>query len=162
LLGRDRRTTMTELWACLLSHRSYIASMTATILSRGPSLSVVDYRCGVGPGDKPFVERHHRCSVSYVRKGSFGYRYRGESFELVAGAVLVGQAGDEYLCTHDHVCGDECLSFQLAPTLVDTIGDKAQHWRTGFVPPLPELMVLGELAQAAAEGRSDIGLGEVG
>jgi len=29
-------------------------------------------------------------------------------------------------------------------------------------PPLPELMVLGELAQAAADGRSDIGLDEIG
>jgi AraC-like DNA-binding protein len=35
-------------------------------------------------------------------------------------------------------------------------------WRTGCVPPVPELMVLGELAQAAAEGRSDVGLDEVG
>jgi AraC-like DNA-binding protein len=47
------------------------------------------------------------------------------------------------------------------PTLVEAIGDKAAIWRIGFVPPLPELMVLGELAQAAAEGRSDIGLDEV-
>jgi AraC-like DNA-binding protein len=30
------------------------------------------------------------------------------------------------------------------------------------VPPLPELMVLGELAQAAADGRSDIGVDEAG
>jgi len=30
------------------------------------------------------------------------------------------------------------------------------------VPPLPELMVLGELAQAAAEGRTAVGLDEVG
>ena len=97
-----------------------------------------------------------------MRKGSFGYRYRGQPFELVAGSVLVGHAGDEYLCTHDHVCGDECLSFQLSPAAVDAIGDEAAIWRTGALPPLPELMVLGELAQAAAEGRSDIGLDEVG
>src|SRR5205807_6566521 len=32
----------------------------------------------------------------------------------------------------------------------------------GAVPPLPELMVLGELAQAAADGKSDVGLDEVG
>ena len=35
-------------------------------------------------------------------------------------------------------------------------------WQIGATPPLPELMVLGELAQAAADGRSDIGLDEVG
>ena len=97
-----------------------------------------------------------------MRKGSFGYRVGGESFELVAGSILVGHAGDEYMCTHDHAQGDECLSFGLAPALVETIGDRAETWRTGAVPPLPELMVLGELAQAAAEGMSDVGLDEAG
>jgi AraC family transcriptional regulator len=136
--------------------------MTATTLSRSPSLSVADYRCSVGPDDKPIAELYHRWCVSYVRKGSFGYRYRGRSFELVAGAVLVGRTGDEYLCTHDHICGDECLSFQLAPALAETLGGQPGIWRVGSLPPLPELMVLGELAQAAAEGRSDIGLDEAG
>ncbi len=132
-----------------------------TILRRGP-ISVVDYRCSAEPAEEPFVELHDGFSVSYVRKGSFGYRARGESFELVAGSILVGHPGDEYVCTHDHAQGDECLSFQLAPALVDTIGGRTEVWRTGCVPPLPELMVLGELAQAAAEGRSDLGLDEVG
>jgi len=100
--------------------------------------------------------------VSYVRKGSFGCHSRGHFFELVAGSVLVGHPGDEYVCTHDHVCGDECLSFFLAPELVEAIGDRAEVWRIGSAPPLPELMVLGELAQAAADGRSDVGLDEVG
>jgi hypothetical protein len=41
-------------------------------------------------------------------------------FELVTGSILVGHPGDEYMCTHDHhVCGDECLSFHLAPALAD-------------------------------------------
>jgi AraC-like DNA-binding protein len=66
------------------------------------------------------------------------------------------------MCTHDHVCGDECLSFFLDPELVEALGDRPEIWRVGAAPPLPELMVLGELAQAAACGRSDIGLDEVG
>ncbi len=123
-----------------------------TVLRRG-SISVVDYRCGVGPGDAPFVERHGGFDVAYVRHGSFGYHTRGESFELVAGSILVGRPDDEYMCTHDHVHGDECLFFQLAPELLETIGGGTEVWRTGGVPPLPELMVLGELAQAAAAGR---------
>jgi AraC-like DNA-binding protein len=108
------------------------------------------------------VERHHCHSISFVRKGSFGCRSRGRLFELVAGSVLVGHPGDEYVCSHDHVCGDECLSFFLRPELVQAIGDQAEIWQIGCAPPLPELMVLGELAQAAADGRSDIGLDEVG
>src|ERR1700722_17667111 len=136
--------------------------MTATILLTRPSLSVSDFRCSAVPGDTPFVEQHRRHSVSYVRKGSFGCRSRGRTFELVTGSVLVGFPGDEYVCTHEHICGDECLSFFLEPELVETIGDRRDTWRVGAAPPLPELMVLGELAQAAADGRSDIGLDEIG
>ena len=135
--------------------------MATTLLQR-ESISVVDNPCTVAPGEAPFVELHGGHSVSYVRKGSFGYRLRGESFELVAGSILVGHPGDEFVCTHEHGYGDECLSFFLSPELVETIGDRADVWRTGGVPPLSELMVLGELAQAAAEGRSDGGADEVG
>src|SRR6266404_8852894 len=132
-----------------------------TLLQRG-SISVSDFRCSARPEDTPFVEQYACHSVSYVRKGSFGCRSRGRFFELVAGSILVGHPGDEYTCTHDHVCGDECLSFFLAPELVEAIGDRTEIWQIGSAPPLPELMVLGELAQAAACGRSDIGLDEVG
>ncbi len=136
--------------------------MDATTLLQRQSISVSEFRCSAGPDDTPFVERHRCHSVSYVRKGSFGCHSRGRFFELVAGSALVGHPGDEYVCTHDHVCGDECLSFFLGPELVDAIGDRAEVWRVGSAPPLPELMVLGELAQAAADGRSDVGLDEVG
>jgi AraC family transcriptional regulator len=132
-----------------------------TTLRSGP-ISVIDYRCTVGPGDKPYPEGHHSFSLAYVRKGSFGCRTQGRSFELVAGSILVGYPGDEYICTHDHVHGDECLSFQLAPELVETSGGRSDLWRSGCLPPLPELMVLGELAQSAADGKSDIGLDEAG
>jgi len=136
--------------------------MAATTVLRDGPISVIDYRCTAGPADEPFVELHGGFSVNYVRQGSFGYRVRGESFELVAGSVLVGHPGDEYVCAHDHASGDVCLSFGVAPALVETIGAPAEVWRSGGVPPLPELMVLGELAQGAAEGTSDVGLDEVG
>ena len=130
-------------------------------MQRG-SISVSEFRCSAGPDDKPFTEQYASHSISYVRKGSFGCRCRGRTFELVAGSILVGHPGDEFVCTHDHVCGDECLTFFLAPELVEAIGDRTEVWRVGAAPPLPELMVLGELAQAAADGRSDIGLDEIG
>jgi AraC-like DNA-binding protein len=135
--------------------------VSTTILCRGP-ISVIDYRCSAGPGDEPFGELHERYSISYVRKGAFGCRARGESYELVAGSILVGRCGDEYMCTHDHVRGDECLSFHLSQELVETIAGGLATWRTGSLPPLAELVVLGELAQAAGEGRTDLGVDEVG
>ena len=111
--------------------------MTATTLLQRPSITVSDFRCSARAGDAPFAERHRCHSVSYVRKGSFGCTSRGRSFELVAGSILVGHPGDEYSCTHDHVCGDECLSFFLSPELVDAIGDRAGLWQIVAVPPLP-------------------------
>ena len=126
------------------------------------AVSVFDYRCDAKPGDTPFVEWHDAFSVSFVRKGSFGYRLRGHSYELVAGSFLVGHPGDEYMCTHDHAGGDECLSFYFNPSFVDAIGGPDDVWRVGYLPPLPDMMVLGELAQAAACGESAIGLDEVG
>src|SRR5882757_6786065 len=127
------------------------------------SVAAVDYRCDAKPGDRSYVEMHRGFSISYVRAGTFACRARGRTHELIAGSVLVGYPGDEYLCTHDHYpCGDECLSFQLRPELVEVIGDDRRVWRSGAIPPLPDLMVLGELAQASAAGRSDLGLDEVG
>ncbi len=140
----------------------YISTMSSTTLLEGPSVTVSDFRCSAVPGEKPFAELHRCHSISYVRKGSFGYRSRGRSHELVAGSVLIGFPNAEFVCTHDHVCGDECLSFFFSPELVESIGDAANAWRVGAAPPLPELMVLGELAQAAAEGKSDLGLDELG
>ena len=137
--------------------------MSAITLLRAQALSVFDDRCTAGPGDRPYAEAYASHSVAYVRRGSFGCRTRGRAYELVAGAVLVGNPGQEYMCTHEHhVCGDECLSFHFTPAQADALGASRGHWAAGALPPLPELMVLGELAQAAAEGRSDIGLEEAG
>jgi AraC-like DNA-binding protein len=136
--------------------------MSSTTLLARPSMTVSDFRCSAAPEDEPFVERHRSHSISYVRKGSFGYHSRGRSHDLVAGSFLIGCPDAEFVCTHDHVCGDECLSFFLAPDLVEAIGAGNTAWQIGAAPPLSELMVLGELAQAAADGTSDIGLDEVG
>jgi len=114
--------------------------VTATVLRRG-AIQVSDYRCSAGPADAPYVEVHQGYSVSYVRAGSFGCRTHAGTFELVAGSVLVGCPGDEYTCTHEHGFGDECMSFQLEPAVVETIGAQGDAWRTGGVPPIGELMV---------------------
>ena len=135
--------------------------MQATTLFESASLSVYDYRCTRGPGDRPFAEMHQRHSVSYVRSGSFGCRTLGRAWDFVAGAVMVGRPGQEYMATHEHhACGDECLSVKLSAELVDSMAGNRNIWDVARVPPLPELMVIGELAQAAAEGRSDVALDE--
>ena len=138
-----------------------LAMLTATTLHSGP-ISVIDYRCEAGPGDPSFPEQHQCFSLSYVRYGTFGYGVRGQQFEMVAGGVLLGFPGDEFVCTHEHACGDECLSFHLAPEVVDTLGTGDDVWKRGALPPLAPIMVIGELAQAAACGDSEVGLDEAG
>ena len=135
--------------------------MQVRSLFQSECLSVVDYRGSMGPDHPPFVEQHHRHSLSYVRKGSFGYDCRGRSHELVAGSVMVGHIGDEYTCSHaHHACGDECLSFQLNSAFADELGLTQDSLRIGCMPPLPELMIYGEFAQAAGYGENDIGVDE--
>jgi AraC family transcriptional regulator len=134
--------------------------VAARTLHAGP-IRVVDCRCTAGPDDKPFTEQHRNHSICYVRRGSFGYRVEGAPFELVAGSVLIGRPGAEYVCSHEHhPAGDDCLAFHMTPEVAASFGDPAV-WTTGSLPPLPELMVLGELAQAVAEGTSDIAMDEI-
>ncbi|MFB6458862.1 helix-turn-helix transcriptional regulator [Bradyrhizobium tunisiense] len=136
--------------------------MDATTLLTSQSITVFEFRCDAGPGDTPFAECRTGHSIAYVRSGSFGCRCRAGFFELVAGSMLVGAPGEEYTCTHEHVSGDVCLGFFLSEDMVDALGGRREIWQVGATPPLPELMVLGELAQTAADGNSDIGLDEVG
>jgi AraC family transcriptional regulator len=130
--------------------------LAATALSRHASLSVVAFQC-----NSRVAGLHDDLSISYLRNGSLSYCARGKRFDLVPGSILVGYPGVEYVCSHDHG-GGECLSFRFAPALIEAIGDRPEVWRIACVPPLAELMVLGELAQAAANGTSDVGLDEVG
>ena len=137
--------------------------MRITTLTTTPTLAVIDYRCTARPHERPFPEIHGAFSLSYVRRGSFGYRFRGRTYELVAGSLLVGCRGEEFMCTHEHhEGGDECLSFHLSPELIDELRAGIDIWHVGCVPPLPALMVLGELAQAAAAGGSELGVDEIG
>jgi AraC family transcriptional regulator len=136
--------------------------MAATVLHRSPSVSVVEYRCTMGPHERPFVEQHTQHSLSFVRRGSFGCIACGGTHELVAGGVFVGRPGDEYMCTHEHHGGgDECLSVHLSADWADRFGGGAA-WATRGLPPLAPLMVLGELADAAARSEHDAGLDEIG
>src|SRR2546427_8094531 len=49
--------------------RSTLFPYTTLFRSRRGSISVVDRRCRITPGAKPFVEMHDGFSVSYVRRG---------------------------------------------------------------------------------------------
>lgn len=138
--------------------------MRVSTLLHDTSLSVIDYQCDKGHGDSPLRAAHEHYTLCYLRKGSFTYHARGQSYEMLPGSILCGHPGEAYVCTYDrHVWGDECLAFRFEPALLDTIGAHERDiWRIGRVPAVPALSLLGEVARAAADGRSDIGAGEAG
>lgn len=137
--------------------------MPARTLLKSGALRVFDQRCSAGPADRPYVEQHDSFCLAYLRRGSFGCVTRGRTFELVSGSFLHGRPGEEFMCTHQHHAhGDECLSFHFGAPALDTLGLPSRNWCSGALPPLAALGVLGARAQAAAEGRSDFGLDEVG
>lgn len=140
-----------------------MAAMAVATLLQTRLMTVLDYRCEARPGDPGFPEWHRASSISYVRRGAFACASRGRLVDMVAGSLMIGHRGDEYTCSHEHhVCGDECLSFQFTPELVEMVGDGPALWRQVWLPPLAETRVLGELAQAAADGLADPALDEVG
>ena len=130
-------------------------------LLRTPLVTAYDYRCTHTADDAPFVECHQDHSISFVRAGGFGCVVRGRAYELVAGSIMVGHPGDEYICTHDHPHPDECLSFHFTPDAIEAVGDRRGVWRAGGMPPLAPVMVIAEAAQAVVDGRSDTGLEEL-
>jgi len=135
---------------------------TIALVSTGP-IRVLEYVCSATPATAPYAEEHSGYSLSFVQSGSFGYHCRGQSFELVAGSALVGAPGDEFKCTHEHRAGgDCCLSFQFSPECVDSIGARTAIWQSRGLPPLAELMLVGQMARAAAHGECDLGLDEIG
>lgn len=136
--------------------------MRATTVLDTASIRVTDYRCDSGPSARPFTELHDAFTIAYVRSGSFGYTCRGRRWDLVPGSVLIGRPGDEYVCSHEHVCGDECLGLRLAADLADELDAGGALWRTHVLPPVPGVLVFGELAQAAVERRIDVAPDEAG
>ena len=122
-----------------------------TELVAGDHVRVSEYRCALGPDDPASgVEVHRGFSLSYVRRGAFGCRARGRTFELVAGSLFVGRPGIEYVATHEHACGgDECVSFRFSEELVDTFGGGAA-WESIAVPAIAKLGVVAERVHADA------------
>lgn len=136
--------------------------MLIRALAAQSGIGAFDYQCDARSGEPPFTELHAAYSISYVRKGSFACATRGQSFDLVPGALMLGRPGQEFACSHDHhEGGDECLSFRFSEELAETFAGCSQRWQLGCLPPLPELMILGELAQSVANGDCDLALDEV-
>ena len=76
---------------------------------------------------------------------------------MSAGAMLLGNAGAQFECSHRHGEGDRCLSFQFAPELFDHLSREAGASCRGFahhrLAPLRSLAPLTARAASAAVRR---------
>jgi len=90
-------------------------------IGRGHGWCVSDVICGLGPGDRPFEERHDAVSIAAVLAGSFQYRSSAGRALLYPGAVLLGRAGSSFVCAHEHGLGDRCVAFSLDPEFFSEI-----------------------------------------
>src|SRR5262245_16947207 len=115
------------------------------------------YLCPVRPGERPEIEQHVRNTVSLVRRGSFCYRLGRRAHAFGPGAVLLGNAGVEYMVTHEYGCGDECLIFEW-----DELPTEVRPFDRPMLPPLPRLEALARVTLDAIAGVSDVGADEAG
>ncbi len=126
------------------------------ILAAGNGWSVSDVACTAGPGDRPYEERHGAACIAVVTAGTFVYRSSRGTALLNPGAVLLGNPGSPFECSHEHGTGDRCLSFHLAPAYLESIASEVPGVRsTAFaaarLPPSWRLMPLLAQAEAARE-----------
>src|SRR5215470_14489356 len=88
-------------------------SMSMLLLASGPGWRVEDVVCSAGPHDRPFEEQHDLVCVAAVRRGTFEYRTPDGRATLVPGALMLGNPGACFECSHEHGVGDRCLSFHF-------------------------------------------------
>jgi AraC-like DNA-binding protein len=126
---------------------------TATLRASTRRVSLSDVRCGLGPGDRPFPERHGAWTIAVVLRGSFSYRAHDQrrARELREGWILLGREGAEFECAHPACTGDDCTSLRIDASLVeDARRDARLGGRAPFpasvLPPVPR--VAGALASA--------------
>jgi AraC family transcriptional regulator len=114
--------------------------------------------CSDGPHDPRFEERHARVCLAIVLGGTFQYRAAHGAALLTPGAVLLGNAGQNFECGHDHGTGDRCLCFTMSPAFLEAIvsgvpGAKKSRFAVPKLPPSHRLAPLVAGAAAAAKMR---------
>jgi AraC family transcriptional regulator len=124
-------------------------------LAEGDGWQVLDVLCTSGPDDQSFQEQHERVGIALVAAGSFTYRAPAGRALLVPGSLLLGNAGQDFECGHQHGRGDRCISFQFEREMFERLAADAgaQPGERRFrVPRLPPLRALSPFLARAAAG----------
>lgn len=120
-----------------------------------PGICFSEVSCDAGPEVAPFEEMHPHASIAFVTQGGFGYRSSAGSAVLGPGAVVLGNAGAPYTCTHAAPGGDRCLSFGYSAAVVEEVAaslGRKDRFQRPFLPAAPAFAALPALASTAAQG----------
>jgi AraC family transcriptional regulator len=110
------------------------------LLASGLGWWVDDVVCNCGPHDRPFEEQHHSVCIAAVTQGTFQYRSSLGSAVFAPGALLLGNHGHSFICSHEHGVGDRCLSFHFTPDFLENVaaavaGARRIAFTTPRLPP---------------------------
>jgi AraC family transcriptional regulator len=128
-------------------------------LAAGDGWSVHEVVCRAGPADRPFEERHEGFSVSAVVEGTFTYRSDAGHGLLYPGALLLGNSGWCFECSHAHGIGDRCISLNVREDLFDEIAAGAAttsrfRFSAPSLPPSPEALPVVAAMEALTSGET--------
>ncbi|HVQ15343.1 MAG TPA: AraC family transcriptional regulator [Vicinamibacterales bacterium] len=138
------------------------------ILARGDGWTVADVVCTSGPRDRPFEERHDRYVIAVVLAGSFQHRSPLGRGLMTPGALMLGNRGHCFECSHEHGEGDRCVSFWYEPEYFEQLSVDAGMrrvdggFRAAHLPALRELSWLAAHTGAGATASSTVSWEEIG
>lgn len=152
-----------ELQRALKEHQIAGGAGTATarLLAQGDGWSVSDVICTSGPDDRSFEEQHRDVSISIIAAGTFQYRARSHKEArahqelMTPGAVLLGNPGQSFECSHDHGSGDRCISFKYTPEFLETLVEAPSRFHVSRLPPMRASAPLVARACAALAGTAE-------
>lgn len=126
------------------------------VLARGNGWTVSDVVCTSGPRDSPFEEQHSQISIAIVTAGTFQYRSESGRELMTPGALLLGNSGDYFECSHEYGKGDRCIAFHYAPEYFERIAADAGAFAPAFrIPRLPPARELSPVIAGACAGLTE-------
>jgi AraC family transcriptional regulator len=101
-----------------------------------------------------FESRHDGVAIAAVTAGSFRYRGSRGAVTLMPGALMLGNAGDDFECAYES-WGDRCVSFGYTAEYFERIAAGVPGRRAGFrshrVAPTPAAIALTAEVEAQAD-----------
>jgi AraC-like DNA-binding protein len=138
------------------------------VLAGARGVTAARVRCSAGPRDRPFVEHHARAAIAVVRRGFFSYHRDGRAHALGPGFLLLGNAGDDFMCSHELGSGDECLSFVYDEATLEEVSRvvapraAARVFGHTFAPPDPRIAALVQWLDAGELSPEEVALSLAG